>query len=489
MPEMTCPHCNVRLRWNFTHEKLMCPECDYSPLDAKMEEARANPREHVNITHRGEVNPHALSAFRTAHDYLYQENQAKAIEALNRAVHFQRDFADAHLWLAKLSDDEAVKREHLGVILAFDGSHTEALRMLMVLNGRLTEEEAARTHHHNDQTVLEVVGAVESESEALLCPVCGGHMTIHEGQAECKFCGHTEEHKPRTQIGSSDSLAMALMERKAQPVKWVVAERILHCEECGAERTIPARKLSEECPFCGSTHVIQTDALGSFEQPDSLVPFRLTRQQAATRIKTELQGLRHRLVRIFDDNRIKRGTLDPIYLPFWTFDVVSRVVITKTYTGTSRNGRVAGVNIQQLRTEENVTDALYDLPICAVTSPPAEMTGRLGDYDLEFAVPYESNLLAKYPAQLYSIDFDEASLAARGIAAKAMRSKYGAARETGEEQMKISVFSTVQQMNFQLVLLPVWVANITEEDGDKRSALVNGQTGKVVLGKTIRHRG
>jgi hypothetical protein len=37
-----------------------------------------------------------------------------------------------------------------------------------------------------------------------------------------------------------------------------------------------------------------------------------------------------------------------------------------------------------------------------------------------------------------------------------------------------------------LLLLPVWVATITEEDGDIRLGLVHGQKGKAVLGKAYK---
>jgi hypothetical protein len=47
----------------------------------------------------------------------------------------------------------------------------------------------------------------------------------------------------------------------------------------------------------------------------------------------------------------------------------------------------------------------------------------------------------------------------------------------------INVFTSIQQLSFRLVLMPVWIATLVEEDFDVRTALVNGQTGKVVLGK------
>ena len=63
-----------------------------------------------------------------------------------------------------------------------------------------------------------------------------------------------------------------------------------------------------------------------------------------------------------------------------------------------------------------------------------------------------------------------------------MRRKHEAGKRD-TEQMRIRISSLVKNMSFQLLLLPVWVASIIEEDDDRRSILVNGQTGEVVLGR------
>jgi hypothetical protein len=69
-----------------------------------------------------------------------------------------------------------------------------------------------------------------------------------------------------------------------------------------------------------------------------------------------------------------------------------------------------------------------------------------------------------------------------------MRLKYGARELSDNDEVTITVFTNVVQMGFRLVLAPVWVATLTEKDGDVRTALVNGQTGKVVLGKAQKPR-
>lgn len=480
--DMTCPNCGARMRYDFAQSKIRCFNCDYVPLDAQIAQAQSRgPFKEIDITHRGEVNANALAAFRSGHDYLRQGDKAKAAESFKRAAYFQKDFADAYLWLAEIADDEKTKRSYLSEVLALDGSNPEALRKIMILNGRLTPEQAARTHHYNDVRTQQVDAPVTAQTDVLLCPICSGNLTVDDatGVVECRFCGYKEQRAPKHTVGS-DSLNMALIERKAQAVKWVIGERLLHCNECGAQRTIPARKLSDECPFCGSTHVIVRDALGSFEQPDGLVPFQVTRDQAAQSIRAQLNTFTQRLASFFDNNRLKRAMLDGVYLPFWMFDALLDVTETRTYKGGSRSSRFA---IAQSQTRTTYTDGVNNIAVCAVTSPPKTLIEKIGRFDLNAAVTFEPGLLAKYPAELYSIDFDKASLEARSIASARIREKTEI-REGSNDQYEISVFAAVRNMSFQLMLLPVWVATLTEEDGDVRTALVNGQTGKVVLGRT-----
>ncbi|MBZ0298570.1 MAG: hypothetical protein K8J31_02465 [Anaerolineae bacterium] len=483
MDELICPHCGKRMRYDSEQEKIMCHDCQYSPLDARMAAIQAQgPRQRVQLSYRGEINRNALAAFHTGHDWLHRDNPVQALESFKRAVYFQRDFADAHIAIADLVEDEATKRDHLGTVIAFDPTNPEALRRLMVLNGRLTEEEVTHTYHYRDQQVKQIDSVEATRSEILLCPVCGGQLTVDEatGQVECRYCGHVEVRAPSRDVGE-DLLSMALIERKARPVRWVVGQRILHCNSCGAERTIPARQLTHECPVCGSQHVIQQEAIESLEQPDGLVPFQISRHEAGTRIKAELQNLRHRLVALFDDNRVAQGTLEPVYLPFWLFDALADVTETRTYTGSDRD--VLGFVGRGVQSSTTFTDGMYNVPVCGVTSPSAELTARLMPYDLEEMVAYQSKLLAKYPAQLYNLDFDQASLEARGTISKTLREKHGR-REIGDEQVKITVSSLVKSVSFRLVLMPVWIAHLIEVDDDTRLALVNGQNGRVILGKS-----
>lgn len=488
--ELTCPNCGQRMRYDMRQGKIVCPTCGHAPLDAAAEKVRAKPRPHVKITHRGEVNGRAFSVFQTGHDHLHRGDTAAAAAAFQRAAEYQPDFVDAYYWLAEIATSEAEKRKHLSMVLALDPAHPQALRAMMVLNGQLTPEQAARTYHHNDQQVRKAESPVDAAAKALLCPVCSGNLTVNEttGQVTCRFCGHTEQRAPRRAAGP-ESLAMALIKRKAEPVRWAVGERLLHCNQCGAERMLPAHKLSDDCPFCGSTHVILKDALESFDQPDGIVRFVLSEQQAQAALHASLQGAFQRIAGFFDNNRIKRAVFNGVYLPFWVFDATVEIAITRTYKGGSSNRSAYYMPAPaQARIESRASDAIYDVAVCAFTSPPPALAQRLLPYDLGAADAYDGRLLARHSAELYSVDFDKASLEARSAISRLMRDKHQRQQDTSDDRYQVTVFVNAQSMSFRLLLLPVWIASITEEDGDQRLALINGQTGRVVLGRAEKRR-
>jgi DNA-directed RNA polymerase subunit RPC12/RpoP len=486
---LICPQCGQRMTLDLKTSRVQCQHCGYirpdeiSNLEDKEQAVKAHgTAPDVEITHRGEVHPAAQAAFDTGVECLHDGDRQGALQNFMRALEYQPDFTDAHLWIAKVSDDPQVKRDHLESILVQDPTHLEALRLKMVLDGRLTPEQAAKTYHDNDPQVRQA-GTVAAKATELLCPTCGGQLTVNEQarRVECRFCGYSAPHSESAEPGAGDLLTMALLERKAQPVKWNVGKRLVKCQQCGAEHTIPADWMAQRCRFCGSMEVILSDALASFEQPDGLIPFRITSEQAMQAINGQLGSLGQRIMGFFDTNKVERSVIDGVYLPFWVFDAI--VDVTETST------------VNFISNSTTTQDAMMDIAVCAVKSPPPALTGRLVPYAMAEVIPYEPRWLAKYPAQLYCIDFDAASLDARAVVSKFMRDKYKAIADSRMQASRrssqynepaefVTITSQFRSMSFRLLLLPVWIALLTEVDGDLRIGLVNGQMGRVTLGKS-----
>lgn len=479
MSPKTCRRCQQPMTLDTKAGIWACPNGHTVPETLDEAQARMKTRGErptVAITFRGQLEPRARSLFDAAHAYLWRDDRAAAIRALEQARDLQSDFTDAYLWLAKLSDDPGTQRHNLEEALARDPGNLEALRLMMVLNGELTPEEARRalTEGTPQQRVAEQ--PVKATAQTLICPVCGGGLTVDEasGRVVCKFCGYLAPLEKQRSDREGSSLGVALLKRRAQAVQWVIGERLLRCQQCGSERTIPANRLSRVCPFCGANAVIESDALKTVEQPDTIIPFVVTEDEAKAAIRDRLKQLDERVAGMIDDNRVAHAVLEGVYLPLWVFDALLNVSQT-TIDRRTPNSR------DQLRTFQpyqnvNFPDGMVGVPIFGMKQPP--ILDRIAEYTLSAAQAYEPERLARHPAALYEIDFDAASLIARARITEAVRGRYK--RESAS--VEVTPYVNVTQMTFTLMLAPVWIATLYERDGELRPAVVNGQTGAVALG-------
>ncbi len=487
-----CPRCGSAMTHDPVAAVFRCKACG-KVMDAPhetLEEAAARlaergPRPAVKISHRGDVDNRALVIFETGQDRLWMDDQEAAIAEFKLALEIQPDFADAHLWLAKLNDDPAVKRDHLGEIIAHDPSHHEAMIMLMVLDERITQAEADEliNRPHESAQVWETAEDVTTSTAALLCPNCGGHLTVTDnGEVVCRFCGQTIELENLTALDSAgDVLGAAMLERRTKPVRWLIGSRIVHCSQCGAERTLTRSELSTRCAFCGSGQVVLQDALGSFDQPEGLIPFAVSEEAAKAAVRDALAGMIERLRGLMArTNQVVSATIEGVFLPFWVFDALVEVTVTGWDKGAKRQDRRQMQMGDLGYRRSSFRDGYTGLFVPAVASPPPEQVAELGDFDMDTMRPYEPALLAANPAALYTIEVDKASLEARSIASQRAKQREMATSAALDD---MSVTALPLQMSFMLVLAPVWVSTLHERDGDIRTALVHGLTAEVVMGR------
>ncbi len=498
----TCPHCGEAKSFVIDDARMACGVCGYVLRDAdgsvvspQPERKKSSPiaealrRRNITptyrITTRGEIERWARVAFDTGIDCVRQEKWDEALKAFRRSLENQKDFLDPHLWIAYISDDPKVKEEHLTTILAYDPTHMEALRELMILRGELDASVVdGQNDPHAAANIQQSGGAVSLHTQNVRCSQCGStEMAVDpiSGNTVCDTCGHVEAvSRQQHNIGG---LTQALLKRRYKAIVWKTGEHFLECDSCGAKRTIPARKMSDQCPFCGSQHIFERDALDTFQQPDGVVQFGIRREDAMQALEQKLGSWSEKMKGWFANNRVDRVQLTPIFLPFWVFDVALDIRKTtirdNVGVGNSRDS-AQNSTVQSGYETIMIPDGINNVLVCAVDSPAPALTRKLGKFTLSHAVAYSPKLLAKVPAELYSMDFDKASLQARDIVGGIMKEKHGA---DNIGSTRTNVFSQVKHMNFRLMLLPVWSATILEEDGDLRPALINGQSGEVALGK------
>lgn len=432
------------------------------------------------ISNRSEITTWGSAAYDTAMMHVKKKEWDDAIKALERAIDTDRDFIEAHLWLGRLSTDEEKQREHFGHIIAHKPQHAEALLEMMYLNGKIALSQLEHALYGDGEVKIQEANVpVKSETTILSCPVCGGHMTTHPitGHIECAFCGHIEEGESDAARSGAD-LTSALLQQRSEGVKWLIGDRILSCKNCGAETTIANGKMGTHCMFCGSNHIIETDALNSFRQPEGVIPFTVPQEVAEQAIQERLAGKWERFKGMFVNNKVNQSSFVGTYLPFWLFDIVLNVSLTFRVTDAS----AVRYGARPVRNETRA-DVFNNYAFPAVVSPSPKLIEKVARYDNSTIQPYDPQFLARYPAEIYKIDFDSASIEVRGRVRRIVRERYKSETALYQSEELTGVSSMVNNMSFRLVLMPMWIATLIEDDGDVRIGLVNGQTGKAVLGK------
>ena len=491
-----CPDCEAEGSLFIDQDRqLTCRLCGYkvsdgsamkSPLAKKSQVTDEDRRKSLRITFgkpntKVKVDRWAETKYSSGLSYAKQGKFEEALRAFEEAIDLERGFVDAHLWVARLTLDAKERHQHYGEVLAYMPQNLEAQRELMVLKGDMTRAEADRAMDMSSERDIQSAGfAVGTQLLEIVCSNCGGTLEVPSDTDDvtCQFCGNLEQVNTASGYGIR-SLSMAMIKDRGQGTTWRVGEYLLRCDNCGAERVITSSKMTTQCPFCNSKHVIRTDALESFRQPDGILPFAIKSKTARDVLDKALNSFSEKFKGIFVNNRPNNITMTPVYLPFWMFDVSAQIIRTKV----DKTSKRSLVEINASRSREEYSDALNNVPYCGVTSPSHRLTDRLEKYDLDAVKPYDPKLLAGFTAELYSIDYQQASINVRDNIGERFRFRHGHDAH-GDYQTHVSYL--IQGISFRLVMLPVWVATIIEEDDDVRLGLIHGQTGQTLLGKAVR---
>jgi DNA-directed RNA polymerase subunit RPC12/RpoP len=323
----------------------------------------------------------------------------------------------------------------------------------------------------------------------MTCPQCGGRLTydIALGAVTCQNCNY---HKVIS-IHAYDNgalLAETLLKRKYQAQRWKATEHLLKCSNCGAVVTLPARAMTDRCFFCNSQRVLVSDSAETLEQPDGIIPFSISERQAIAAVNKAMNSGLRALTR-FLRHPISHCEARGLYLPFWAFDAV--VDVHWSYPGV-----IEGRGMEQVLMNDMLAAASHTLQ--------RELLEQIEPFDLRQMQRYDPRYLADWPAEIYQLDVDEASLNARAAMSREARTRVrprlpasknvvheydeiGGAywpRETSGDYYQTSrlqLSTRISGMTYRLVLLPVWSVQLHEKGGHVRRALVNGQTGKVAL--------
>lgn len=320
------------------------------------------------------------------------------------------------------------------------------------------------------------------------CPQCGADYRFApaEGMLICDHCGHSE---PLAQDGPWSGAIPELDFRAAIEARLPEAEieetRVSKCPNCGAEVEFDADTHAKECPFC-ATPVVTGTGTHRHIKPRGVLPFALSERDAQKAMADWLGRLWFAPNGLQDYAR-KGRKLNGIYVPYWTFDADTK----STYRGergtvyyvtetVMRDGKSQQVRRQKIRwtpVSGRVARFFDDILVLASRSLPKKYTDALEPWDLSELKPYAPEYLAGFRAEGYQIELTDGYTEARAIMDRTIdrdvRFDIG-----GDRQKVHGIQTSVSDVTFKHILLPVWMAAYKFR-GKTYRFVVNGRTGRV----------
>lgn len=363
--------------------------------------------------------------------------------------------------LSQTTDDPAEKRDLLETVLAYDRTHAEARRALAILDGKLKPEDIV------DADNLPAQSAEQALADRFTCPKCGARRVFApDGHSlVCEYCGANDSLANRTDASETDFFtAMATAKGHRKPV----AMQVFHCKGCGAEFVLAPGVLSAICAYCDSPHVVRLDESRELLEPDGILPYALTQQQAIQKLVQWVE-----LYEIKPQQKVDIPRA--LYIPLWTFDLGGGI----DYSGEMIQTEIEGFRQVQrvVRVRDQYPVLVNDLLIPASKKTADRLLRILPTFDLAAVKPYDPRYLANWPAEIYDIPMSDASLEARAQVARQYKEQLKSDLSHLNQLRLSSAGMTVE--SFKLVLLPVWITEIHFR-GESHSVLINGQNGRIV---------
>ncbi|MBI9104078.1 MAG: hypothetical protein JEY99_16805 [Spirochaetales bacterium] len=328
--------------------------------------------------------------------------------------------------------------------------------------------------------------------EKFPCSNCGADLEFKPGTSSlvCPYCQteNTIESSEETIIEEKD-FAETLLKLKNQEANEETVDMIVtKCDTCGAEVSLGENQTGGECAFCGAAIVAQ----GKSEKvlkPESLLPFKVTKNEAAANFKTWLKK------RWFAPKQLKQYArvdgLKGIYSPFWTFDSDTETsysgqrgdyyYTTESYT-TTEDGKSVTKTRQVRHTRwrsasGHVCNNFDDILVHASDRMEQKYVDELEPWDLENLAPFNTSYLPGFQVESYSIDLEGGLDIAKDKMASEIN--YSIRNDIGGDEQRITSKSTsYDNLKFKHILLPVWMSAYNFK-GKVYQFMVNARTGEV----------
>lgn len=313
------------------------------------------------------------------------------------------------------------------------------------------------------------------------CPACGGSLVFDADiqMMVCDLCSSMfpiEEIAPSKTVFEGDSLSKDYdtQEKSIQNSfqQELMDIHVYECKNCGAELSINDVEASTYCAYCGQPTIVFS-RIEKRKRPQYIIPFKISKNEAISRIREKLLKSDYASDEI---KHFKPELLRGIYIPYGMFcyEIKDRQIFRAQKTDLTEK-KTNSLFHYYFR---EVIARVGHIPVDASYQLANDSADRLEPFFGADLVDFDPGYLSGYYADLRDEEFTMLKSKADGRAMEMFR----------EKMLALPYFLNIQPVksNPQMTcvkeayaLLPVWFL-VFEDDGDKYTIMVNGQTGKVV---------
>ena len=261
------------------------------------------------------------------------------------------------------------------------------------------------------------------------------------------------------------------------------------CKSCGATTNVDPTVAATECPFCASPQVLEQKVDPNLIQPESVIPFQLTQDQAYENYRKWLGKGFFRPKDVLQSSGASQ--IHGVYLPFWTFDAHAdsrwtaesgyHYYETEHYTATENGKSVRKTRqVQKTRWQPSSgshSDNYDDVLVTGSTSGDQGILRAVSKFETGKLVAYKPEFLSGWAAEAYRIPLADAWVKGQENIRGDERGKC-ARQVPGDTHRNLNVRTQLSKSTFKHVLLPLFLANY-RYNTKLYHFMVNGQTGAV----------
>jgi len=315
------------------------------------------------------------------------------------------------------------------------------------------------------------------------CEMCGGKV-VYDPTLECMrcdFCGNVSKTKTTTHHINGQSIA----ELANITHDWEVDRKIIICQNCGGKTTMGINEMLAYCIFCGSGHIINQSETDLGMRPKSVIPFRLTSDEAIRKFHqwgNSKRGIQIGGIPKSFFKKPKTVIFRGVYMPYWSYQMDARVTWHKdVITYTSNNSLNDNNTVHH---SGSYTKEYIDLLVPGIKSKYLTYLDMIQTYDFSELRDYQPSYLSGFFAEKYVVKPEKAYLEVLEIIEKEIT------REQNLEDLDTQDawhFIDYSDIRFSLYLVPTYIGSFYYKK-KLYFVAINGQTGEIAGGDFSKRR-